>query len=556
MGLISQTISRALPIERARSTSVARTDAGTLATVGGMSSLRKVGPQGIEQYRNWAVHGELVRAAIDIKIGQLAKAEWDLVPFDHDGRKPDTGLMERMREILVQPNPGEDALGTFWQQLGEDLFTLDAAPFEKERIVRGEVIWLWPVDGAHIKVDRFWSGDPQSPRYFYAPRQDVSVPLLNMNIGYGKMHHRTYSPLGIPPLETLKNTINAELNSSMYNDRQVTQAAPDGIMDLGENARPDQVETFKSLWNTLIAGKSMMAFWGGTKSAKFIPFKTTNREMQFSEWQEYLVRKLCAVLHLSPQDLGFSFDINKSTGEVQQAMVDDRTLFPLSRMQDVMTSQFCWDPAWGGPSNNIAFRFVAVSDRQSKALAETQKLTLAGMPSETVNEARRRQGKNPMGDPNSDGNPFNKLMANTPQGLVLLDDIPTARELAMRKQPTTTPGGPPKTEPKAVPKAASTDLADTASMGVLAAIKALTDPPVIKVESPTVNVSPPDVHYAPPDINVEAPTVNVDTTAFSEAVSELRETVLTKKTTVLLRREVKRDASGRIVEVVDHRQEE
>ena len=573
MGLIGQQLSRAVPVQRAR-TGAAST-AAMSATASGLTANRRERPSGAQLYRSWAVHGELVRAALDVKIGQLTKAEWDLVPFDRTGRTPDVGLMNRMKEILMQPNPGEDGLDTFFQQLGEDLFTLDAAPFEKERLVRGEVIWLWPVDGNHIGVDKLWNGDPNMPRYFYQPAVDVNVPFRNTDMGYIKMHHRTNSVMGIPPLETLKHAVTAELNGSMYNDKQVTQAAPDGIMDLGENARPDQVESFKALWNTLIAGKSMMAFWGGTKSAKFIPFKNNNRDMQFIEWQEYLVRKICAVLHLSPQDLGFSFDINKSTGEVQQAMTDDRTLFPLARVQNVMTSQFCWDPAWGGPSNNIAFRFTAVTDRQSKALAETQKLTLAGMPSETVNEARRRQGKSPMGDPNSEENPYNKLMANTPQGLVLLEDIPTARELAMRKVPK--PGetaGPPATTKLLIEKAfeAQPDLVEM--------IKALPTPqtPDVSVTGPTINmpeikipdvkvdVLPPDVKVdvAPPEIKVEAPIVNVsppevnvavDTTDFVRALDELR-AGLEHVQRPIVRREVIRDANGRITEVVDHREEE
>ena len=545
MGLISQAVERAIPITRAPRTGAIQTTEGTVATVGGMASMRQVGPQGVSLYRTWATQGELVRSAIDHKLGQLTKAEWDLVPFQDNMRAPDKGLMRRMREILSQPNPGEDGLDTFFQQLGEDLYTLDAGPFEKERIVRGEIVYLWPVDGAHIKVDRFWNGDPRSPRYFYVPRPDVSVPFLNMDLGYTKVHHRTYSPMGVPPLETLKNVITAELNGSMYNDRQVTQAAPDGIMDLGENARPDQVEAFKALWNTLIAGKSMMAFWGGTKSAKFIPFKVNNREMQFIEWQEYLVRKLCAVFHLSPQDLGFSFDINKSTGEVQQGITDDRSLYPLMRVQSVMTSQFCWDPAWGGMANNIAFRFTAVTDRQSKALAETQKLSLAGLPSETVNEARKKQGKPPIGDPADPDNVYNKLMANTPQGMVLLEDVMTARELANRKVAAPTNGAP-KQIPASTQKA---DVDEAASRGVLAAIRAMSDPPTVNVEAPSVTVQPADVI-------VESPDVIVDTSGFEKSIAELRAVVLAQpKPTIVTRREVVRDANGRIVEVIDHREE-
>jgi hypothetical protein len=137
------------------------------------------------------------------------------------------------------------------------------------------------------------------------------------------------------------------------------------------------------------------------------------------------------------------FDVNKSSGEVQQENSDSRGLKTiLGKVGDYMTSEFCWDPAWGGARNNIAFRFRLVSDRQSLQMAETHKLTLAGMPSAAINEARRDQGRPPIGDPDDENNPYNQLMANTSQGLVRLEDIPTARELAERTKPEPVgPGG-------------------------------------------------------------------------------------------------------------------
>ena len=594
-----------MPVEKGPRAGAAASSSGMLATASNMASMRRVGPSNAQVYRNWAIHGELVRAALDIKIGQLVDAEWELVPFDTNGKTPDRGLMNRMYEILAQPNPGEESIGTFLQAVGEDLWTIDAAPFEKERTLRGDLLWMWPVDGSSIKVDRLWGGNPNEPRYYFVPQPDVAVPLLNADLGYMKMHNRSYSPLGIPPLETLKNTITAELNGSMYNDRQVTQAAPDGIMDLGENARPDQVESFKALWNSLIAGKSMMAFWGGTKSAKFIPFKNANREMQFIEWQEYLVRKLCAVMYLSPQDLGFSFDINKSTGEVQQSQTDDKGAFGLKRVQDVMTTQFCWDQSFGGRANNIAFRYRAVSVRVRKQTAETHKITLAGMPEQTINEGRRDMGLPPIGDPRDPENPFNQLMANTSQGLVRLDDIPTARELAERSTtpPDPSGGGEPKKEPpKQIEErglveltkgitdlstaVASRPVSVVIEKGAVAVENHEAERPVnvsldvgriddvvdeirsvagevrdvaksiSELPAPVVNVEPvvlePTVIPAP-EVLLE-PT-SVDLTPVVDAVKSLEQAISKpREEGPIVRREVKRDANGRIIEVIDHRE--
>lgn len=431
MGTLTRAIAEFTPRITARRATIDR-GPGTSTAIA-IDTLRRVKPSSPATYRNWAIHGELVRAAFDTKLGQLARASdpsmWDIVPFDNEGRKPDKGIVNRINEILTQPNPGETGLSSFLTSVGEDVLTLDAGSFEIERTLRGEIVYLWPADGAAIAIDKLWNGDPRMPRYYWTPQPTQATPLYNFDLGYVKMHDRSYSPLGISPLETLKITIEAELQGSVYNARQINQAAPDGIMDLGENARPDQIEAFKALWNNLIAGKSMMAFWGGTKSAKFIPFKN-QKDMQFIEWQMYCVRKICAVLQISPQDMGFTFDINKSTGEVQQEQTDERGTYPfLGKIQDVITTQLCWDPSFGGRDNNIAFRFRDVTVRQSLAKAETHKLTLAGMPSQSINEARRDLGLPPLGEADDESNPFNQLMANTPLGLVLLDKIPSAYDV-------------------------------------------------------------------------------------------------------------------------------
>lgn len=458
MGVLTRALSSQLPVRNSRSTAP-----GMTATARILNE-RRVGKADAKLYRDWSIHSPWVRAAFDIRIGQLQRAEYDLVPYSLDLPKPDKGLMRRMHEILDQPNPGDSSFSTLIGAVGEDIMALDAGAIEKERMVRGEIAYLWPTDGASIKVDRFWTGNPREPRYYWCPEPRVEIPLLNSDLIYQMLHRRSYSPVGVSYLETLRMTIEADLAGGMFNARQVMNAAPDGVMDMGENARKDQVDAFSSFFGNEIAGKGVMAFWGGTKGAKFIDFHKSNTDMQFMEWLVYLVRQMAAVIQLSPQDLGLMFDVNKSSGEVQQENTENRgqkTL--LGAVQDYMTAEFCWDPAWGGAKNNIAFRFRAVTNRQSKGMAETQKLTLAGMPSQSINEARKDQGLPPIGDPNDESNPYNQLMANTSQGLVRLEDIPTARELAMRPPPAQIgPGGDKPPTPAA--KSADPDLLELKSM--------------------------------------------------------------------------------------------
>jgi hypothetical protein len=206
------------------------------------------------------------------------------------------------------------------------------------------------------------------------------------------------------------------------------------MLDLGEGARPEQVDTFKSYWLSEVAGKGAMAFIGGTRNAKFIPFRANNRDMQFLEWQIYLVRKISAVFGLSPQDLGLTFDVNRSSGEVQQENTNDRGIRPLlSLLQDYFTREIVWDQGFGGPANNLAFRFTKLNLRETLGQAQVTKIQLAGMPWLSVNETRKQQGLEPWGPE------FDEPMVVTPTGAVRLSQVPTAQEVHDQQNPPADP---------------------------------------------------------------------------------------------------------------------
>jgi len=400
----------------------------------------RVGKSSGALFRNWAEHSEWVRAAINVRKAQVSSAEWDIVPFDQS-RSWDQRKADQLRGLFNRPNSAVESFRSWVEPIIEDILVLDAGVIEKERTLGGAVAALHAVDGAKVKINALWDGNPDETRYWWVPAPQYEVPFKNEDLVYIMANPRTYSVMGLSPLETLKQTVDSEILGSQYNTRQVTNAAPDGMLDLGEGARPEKVEEFKSYWLAEVAGKGAMAFIGGTKGAKFVPFRSTNRDMQYAEWLDYLVRKICAVYLISPQDIGLTFNINRSEGQVQQEMTEDQGLRPtLANVQDYFTREIVWDDSFGGPDNNLAFRFTRLNIKESMSKAKINDLALAGMPYKTVNEARMDEGRAPIGDATDENNPYNKLMANTPLGMVLLEDIPTAREVSIDKQPTSEAG--------------------------------------------------------------------------------------------------------------------
>src|SRR6185503_2359198 len=121
---------------------------------------------------------------------------------------------------------------------------------------------------------------------------------------------------------------------------------------------------------------------------------------------------------------GVTFDINRSTSEIQLQVSEDRGLRPLmSLTQEYFTEEIVWDRAFGGPANNLAFRFTALNLKESTAKAAIYEKALAGVPWRFINEARVDEGREPI--PEMEG----KLIMSTPTGAVNIMDIPTVREV-------------------------------------------------------------------------------------------------------------------------------
>ena len=402
------------------------------------TDLKKEGRPNARLFRHWSESSEIVRGAIDIRKGDLENADWDIVAYD-PARPFPRRLAREIKQIFENPNPTAESFQEFVAEVGEDIMVLDAGSIEIERTLAGRPVYLWPTPGEKILVSKVWDGSPQEARYFYRPDGTLGNedrPLLNRDLVYIMQRPRSGSGVGLCSLHVLKRVIDAEIDGTIYNARQVGTATGDGIFDLGENAREAQVERFKSYWLNEIAGKGATAFWGGTRNAKWIPFRSSNRDMQFLEWQIYLAKKAALVFGLHPQDLGITDSVNKATAQVLDEQTDERGARRLLRLvQTHLTKEVVWDPAFGGPANNLAFRFTKLNLKQTLKNAQIEKIQLADMPSDSINAIRMAKGLPPFPDEK-----FDWPMVQSPVGVVSLMDVPTAREL-MESKVKTPPAG-------------------------------------------------------------------------------------------------------------------
>jgi len=411
----------------------------------------------VRLYRAWADQNEWIRAAINHRKNQVASAPWDIVPIDAD-KSFDLETQLALVGLFTRPNPKTDTFRLLVESAVEDMMTLDAGSIEIVRTLRGIPAQLWPVDGAQIRLSTIWQGDPLDPRYFWYPNGRFGTALLDQDLMYMMLNPSTHRVLGLSPLETLRETIEAELAAARFNKAQVLQAPPQGIIDLGEDATIENVDQFERYWRSEIAGQKTTAIVGGSKNPKFINFGRSQRDMQYLQWQSYLIRKIAAVFGISPQDLGILFDVNRANSETQSDLSEDRGLRPLISLieghfnREVVGTyqrQRAKQLFWGGSidsqtmaraitlsyivvrtdaqmklykqmadSNlvNLRFRFKIPSGRNTAARAATHKIELGGLPWSTINKVRDEE----LEDPVEGGD---EIIVMTPLGPVRLSTI-------------------------------------------------------------------------------------------------------------------------------------
>jgi HK97 family phage portal protein len=374
-------------------------------------------PVNTQTHRAWYESSPWVFACVSILQNAIASAEWDILTIDNDGPKS-VRTAKRIRALFEEPN-GRDTYRDLIQKIVCDLGVLDGAPVEKVRTASGELAQLWPTPGELVAVNSMWTGDPDQTRFIYSPDGSTLVRFDSADMFYMIQNPQSRSVVGLSPLTVLRKAVDAELKGVDYNSRMTSGAPPEGVLDIGETATPTDVVSAKSDWESNILGQSAFAVIGGYKNPQFIKFRETNQDMQFREWLDYLVRQHAVVYGLSPQDLGITFDVNRSTSETQSDNSESRGVRPLmSMIQAAFTRHVVHDESFGGRDNNLRFVFTSLNLKESLNRAQINKIAVGSTPWKTVNEARVMDGRAPLGELGDEANIFNSILALTPKGLM------------------------------------------------------------------------------------------------------------------------------------------
>lgn len=289
--------------------------------------------------RTIARRNEWVRAIIKTRKNQIGSASWSILPQDEKEAGPEVqALCQKITNLLKRPSmhgsrPSSRSWRAFMNEVLEDVLVLDQGCIEKEWTLDKWIAALYPVDGATMAPNMDQRGGFHDDAYVQVVDGQITARFGIEDLIWIMDNPQTdvqFSGYGFSPLEGLIVSVTAELYSSKYNASYFEKGAvPEGMVNLGPEASPEDVNAFRLYWMNEIMGRPWaIPIIGGSK-AEWIPWRASNKDMEYMAYQEWLLKKMLAAYQMSPKEVGIIEDVNRSTAEDASEAESEKGIQPL-----------------------------------------------------------------------------------------------------------------------------------------------------------------------------------------------------------------------------------
>lgn len=282
--------------------------------------------------RQLAKHDPVVRICVQVIKKNISQSQWHIA-VHKNAPKWKNGYNKQKQEITeffeFADMNGEN-LRVMLDRVMEDLLVLDAGAIELVRSLDGKkIIGFNSVDGETIRplyTDRGELGEI-AYKQFVGGKETAS--FKEWELVYMMANPQNDVNLfwyGMSNIESILMQVQASLEADMYNIKHFSKDnIPPGLLNLGA-MDDDQAADFVALWNaTVMANPHGMKFvWGQGNNIGYTPFNTSNKDMQYSEYIDWLTRIKLAAYGLTGIDANIFHDTNRANSQVQAQISNSR----------------------------------------------------------------------------------------------------------------------------------------------------------------------------------------------------------------------------------------
>jgi HK97 family phage portal protein len=338
----------------------------------------------------------IVRRAINVIKDRIAAMDWQIRVRRGAG---DVAFAERklraLRRTLEEPN-AVDSFRTLIEQAIEDALTGGFGAIEMEPTGDPErPAMLWPVDGASIRINARWDGQPGTPRYAQAlPGQleSSAVDLRDDQLIYIRMNPRSFTPFGLGPLEVAFETVNQFLSAHRFAGKLAANAVAQYALWLNE-ATPTQHDRLIRWWQDEIEGTGRVPLISTQQKPEVLRFaQGTDADLRLA-WQEFLIRMVANAFGLPPLMLGLEADVNQSTASEMTDEAFRGAISPLAMLIAGHITRDLFAKCIGWREFEFVFNELNARDELTELATQVQLLQAGVL---TIDEVRAMRGLAPM----------------------------------------------------------------------------------------------------------------------------------------------------------------
>lgn len=385
--------------------------------------------------RQMSVTNTVIAAIIQTRVNQIAQfARPQQGPYDkgyriilRDRRDKNRSMskaeqqkateLERMLEttavLLADERPSDrDSFRAFLKKEVRDSLTYDQMCFEKIRDRAG-------------KLSRFIALPAESIRPAVADTEHMDPAERRDRVAYVQVYEETiiaeFGPddlawcianprsdlrvngFGFSYIEQIVRLVTAWLFGFEYNTKFFTQgSAVKGILNV-KGAIPDrQLRAFRRMWYSMVTGVNNA--WRtpilNSEDIQWISMHSTNREMEYAAWMDWLTKLICAVFGIDPVEINFifggsgtaqsggMFDRRPNQAEVIESK--DKGLRPLvDHLVDSINTHIIWEL-----EEDFEFAFTGLDSKAEEKEREARLQEVKAF--KTVNQIRTELGDEPL----------------------------------------------------------------------------------------------------------------------------------------------------------------
>jgi len=342
----------------------------------------------------------IVRRAINVIKDRVAAMDWQVrvkrgcASGDHAA---EAMKISALRRALEEPNE-VDSFRTLIEQVIEDALTGGYGSIEMQSTGDAErPAMLWAVDGASIRINPRWDGQPDSLRYAQiAPGQMSSngIELRDNQLIYVRMNPRSFTPFGLGPLEVAFESVNQFLSAHRFAGKLAANSVAQYALWLNE-ATPAQHDRLIRWWQDEVEGTGRVPVLSTTQKPEILRFaQGTDVDLRLA-WQEFLIRMVANAFGLPPLLMGLEGDVNRATATELADEAFRGAVLPMAQLLAGHITRDLFAKCIGWREFEFVFNDLNARDESTELAVQVQLLQAGVL---TVDEVRAMRGLAPLSE--------------------------------------------------------------------------------------------------------------------------------------------------------------